>query len=225
MSAKFVLFAQGRTGSTLLGELLGSHPDVYFADEILAEPVASVDRALADLARGHSQDVVGFHVKIYQLTDTQGVGDVGAWLRGVVADGWRLITLRRDNLLRQVLSNLAADAAGRFHDRSGGATDVRLRVDPSVLVHWMEVREQVGAAEDAALGDLPRLSLAYERDLLDSAAWAATASHCFSYLGLSTAPVTTSLRRLNSGALADLVENVADVTSALTGTRFEQFLD
>jgi hypothetical protein len=31
----FLIYGQGRSGSTLLGELLGSHPQVCFADEVL----------------------------------------------------------------------------------------------------------------------------------------------------------------------------------------------
>ena len=52
MPAKFILFAQGRTGSTLLGDLLRSHADVYFGDEILSTEVTSprLDGGAAALA-------------------------------------------------------------------------------------------------------------------------------------------------------------------------------
>jgi hypothetical protein len=225
MPAKFVLFAQGRTGSKLLGDLLRTHPEVFFGDEILAAPVRST-RLTTDLLRWrHARHVVGFHVKIYQLTAEQGVSNPGVWLTSMHDRGWKVVTLRRTNLLRHVLSNMTADASGQFHDESGSVPPVRLHVEPEHLVSWIEKRQQVGRDEDAALAGVPHLALSYERDLQDASVWDATCARVFAELGLSPATVATKYRRTNSGQLADIVSNLDEIKSALNGTEYAHFLD
>jgi LPS sulfotransferase NodH len=225
MRSKFVLFAQGRTGSTLLGDLLRSHPAVFFGDEVLQARVRSTRVAVERLRWRHARHAVGFHVKIYQLTDDQGISDPGAWLRAMHRRGWRLVYLRRENLLRHVLSNMTAQAVNRYEDRDGAGDDVQVHVDPAELVHWMNVRQQFGRDEVTALVGLPHLALSYERDLQDSTTWDATMQRVFGHLDLDPVPVATTLRRQNAAALADLIANYADVESALTGTEFARFLD
>jgi LPS sulfotransferase NodH len=225
MLSKFVLFAQGRTGSTLLGDLLGSHPDVYFGDEPLRSRVRSTRLAVERMRWRHARHAVGFHVKIYQLTGDQGISDPGAWLRGMYRHGWRVIALRRDNVLRQVLSNMTAQAVNRYEDRAGAGGNVSVHVDPDDLLHWMNVRRQLGEDEAAALDGIPHLALSYERDLENAASWPATMQRVFGHLDLDAVPVATNLHRQNPGAVVDLVANYAEVKSALTGTEFAPFLD
>src|SRR5581483_11558024 len=160
----FVLFAQGRSGSTLLGELLACHPDVVFADEILAAPVSSTYRRAASLRWRHPRHVVGFHVKIYHLTEVQHVADPGEWLGTMHSRGWRIVALQRENLLRQVLSNMTAQARDRYHERGAADDRAPLHVNPDDLVHWMRVRAETAAAERRALAGVPHLALRYEPD-------------------------------------------------------------
>jgi hypothetical protein len=222
---KFVLFAQGRTGSTLLGELLGSHPQVVFADEILRARVLSTRVWVEGRRRRHPGKVFGFHVKIYQLDDVQGVRNPARWLRGMHRHGWRVLALRRRNLLRHVLSNMTITATGTVHDRSGAAPRTRLTVDPAEVLYWIGQREKVGAAETSALAGVPHLGLTYEDDLLDPARWDDTAGRVFAHLGLEPTQVSTSLRQRNPGPLADLVANYDDLAAALAGTPYASYLD
>jgi hypothetical protein len=221
---KFVLFAQGRTGSTLFGELLGSHPDVFFADEILRAKVLSPSLWVAGQRRRHRRRVFGFHVKIYQLSDVQGVDDAGRWLRQMDDRGWRVLTLRRRNLLRHVLSNMTIEATGQVHDRSGAAGHRQLHVDPDHVLHWMRIREQVGRDEDRALDGVAHESFVYEDDLADSAAWQGTADRAFQSLGVSSTPVAANLKRRNPMDLSDLISNYAELAAALKGTPYEAHL-
>jgi hypothetical protein len=223
---KYVLFAQGRTGSTLLGELIASHPRAFFADEILRAKVPATRMWAEAERRRHPREVFGFHVKIYQLTDVQGVRDPTAWLRGMHRHGWRVIALRRRNLLRHVLSNMTITATGTVHDRSGTSGGAAgLTVDPAELVYWMEQRARVGAAEDTALREVPHVALTYEDDLADPERWADAAGRVFAHLGLDPAPVTTTLRRRNPGRLTELIANYDEVAAALAGAPYGQYLD
>jgi LPS sulfotransferase NodH len=227
MRAKFVLFAQGRTGSTLLGDLLRSHPEIYFADELLSSPVRSPRFASARTRWRHARHAVGFHVKIYQLSDVQGITDAGGWLRGMHGHGWRVIALRRENLLRQVLSNMTAQVTNRYEDRSRENEFVRVRpyVDPDELLHWIGVRAAVGADEAAALDGVPHLPLTYEHDLQDSSTWQPTMERAFAYLDLPPVQVATNLRRQNDGELSTLIANYDEVRRAVEPTEYARYLD
>jgi hypothetical protein len=221
---KFVLFAQGRTGSTLFGELLASHPDVFFADEILRAKVAAPSLWVAGQRRRHGRRVYGFHVKIYQLSDVQGLHDAGRWLGQMHDRGWKILTLRRRNLLRHVLSNMTIEATGTVHDRSGTAGHRQLHVDPQHVLHWIGIREQVGRDEQQALGDVPHEAFVYEDDLADSATWQSTADRAFAWLGLSAVPVSANLKRRNPTDLSRLISNYDELAAALRGTPYEVHL-
>jgi hypothetical protein len=222
---KWLLFAQGRTGSTLFGELLGSHQEVVFADEILEARVRLPRLWVEGRRRRHPAKVFGFHVKIYQLTDVQGVADPGAWLARMHRSGWRVLALHRRNTLRHVLSNMTIAATGTVHDRTGDERSPALTVDPDELVHWMRVRTAVRDAEGAALAHVPHELFVYEDDLADSAAWTATTQRAFAHLGVAPAPVSVGLRRRNAGRLEDLVANYAEVAAAVRRTEFAEHLE
>jgi hypothetical protein len=225
LPGKFVVFAQGRTGSTLLGDLLGQHPEVYFGHEVLQQRVPSPRVVIERMRFRHARHVVGFHVKIYQLTDTQRIANPHAWLRNLNRCGWSVVALRRENVLRHVLSNMTAIAGDRYDDRSGAPSRVTPTVDVDDLLTWMRRRVELGRDEAAVLDGIPHLSLTYEDDLQDASSWPATTERVFSFLDLPPAPVTSTLSRLNSGALADLIANHAEIKAALTGTEFARYLD
>jgi hypothetical protein len=218
-----VLFAQGRTGSTLFGELLDSHPQVKFAHEILRAKVPSTRLWVAGERRRFPDRVYGFHVKIYQLTE-QGVSDPGRWLRRLSDDGWTVLALRRRNLLRHVLSNMTINVTGVTHDRLGRQR-TKQRVDPAELVEWIGKRDGVGRQEQEILADLPHEQFVYEDDLQDSSCWAATMTRAFTFLGLEPVPVQTTLHRRNPGRLADLIDNYDEVAEAVTHAGYAEFLD
>jgi hypothetical protein len=222
---RYVLFAQGRTGSTLLGDLLASHPDVFFADEILRARVRSTRGWVEGQRRRRSAKIFGFHVKIYQLTDVQRVTDPGRWLRRMHERGWRVLALRRRNLLRHVLSNISIAATGTVHDRSGAEERVALTVDPDEVRYWIGIRAQVGRAEGLALEGVPHEPFIYEDDLLDDASWPETTRRAFTHLGVSPVPVATTLHRRNEGGLRTLVANYDELARSLSGTPYAQFLD
>ena len=223
-SRRCVLFAQGRTGSTLFGELLDSHPQMHFAHEILRAKVPSTRVWIAGERRRYPKSVYGFHVKIYQLTDVQGVRDPGRWLSRLAHSGWRVLFLRRRNLLRHVLSNMAINATGVTHDREGKGP-ARLTVDAAGLVEWIGIREEMGRREQAALEGVPHEAFVYEDDLMDPDAWPATTARAFRALDLPETPVTTTLRRRNPGALPDLIANYDEVAAAVTAAGYARFLD
>jgi LPS sulfotransferase NodH len=225
---KFVLFAQGRSGSTLFGELLGSHPEVRFDDEILRGTVANPLRYVTGMRRRPRarHGAYGFHVKVYQLSDAQGVVDQHAWLRECVDRGWKIFYLHRRNFIRQALSNATRQRMAVPHFREGdGLARPQVDVDPDLLLRYVEYRDRTGQWERAALEGIPHTVFEYEADLAESSSWDATAARAFAYLGVQPRPVDTSLRRINSGPISELVVNYNEVTRAFAATPYKALLE
>ncbi len=195
---RIVLFAQGRTGSTLFGELIGGHPDVCWLAEILGRRVRWPLRWVEGHARLSGGDAVGFQVKIYQLTHIQLIRDPGAFLRGLHGSGWSVLYLWRRNLVRQALSNFAAKQRGSFHERGGPASLVPVRVDTVRLLRECRWRDYQYQRELEVLRDIPHESFCYESDLLDNSRWQESADRAFAHVRLRSHPVTTTLRRLST---------------------------
>ena len=78
---RFLIFAQGRAGGTLLGTLLDDHPQIACEGEVLYRPVA-LPRVWCHAGRARHRGVVyGCRVMIYQLIAFQRVRDPHRWLR------------------------------------------------------------------------------------------------------------------------------------------------
>lgn len=218
----FVIFGQGRTGSSLLRSLLNSHPAVRCEGEILADavdhPVAFVD----NLAARSPKPVFGFKVKIYQLTGAQQT-DPAEFLRHLRSRSYQIIYIRRNNLLRHAISNEFAEARSSYHDRSDGPRP-SLTIDPQKLIGVMERRQAHLDDEAAILADLTHIRVDYESDLLDPRRHQPTADRVFAALGLESVPVGTDLARSVSGSLADRIANYDDLLVALRETEFSRFL-
>ncbi|MCW2542703.1 MAG: nodH [Frankiales bacterium] len=222
-----LMYGQGRTGSNLLGDLLSSHPAIRFGNEQLGgrvrRPLAYVEGLRAHAA----PHVYGIHVKRTHLIDVQHVKDPGAWLREAHAAGWQLVHLQRDDLLRHVLSNFSLNATAVSHVVKGDSYQTpQLRIDPADLLTWIEIRNTIRSQELDDLGDLPRCTVVYERDLLPGPdAWRRTAARVFAQLGVSPHEVSSPLCKVNQGSLADLLVNVDEVLAAIRGSRWAHLLE
>jgi LPS sulfotransferase NodH len=228
---RFVIFGQGRTGSTLLTESLNAHPDIRCEGEILKRRVRSPRTFVENRARLARTRAYGFKVKIYQLTRDQGLSEipehhaVRAFLRSLSDDGWRLIHLRRRNLLRHAVSSLLLVRTGVAHRRREERL-AKVVVDCDLVVRRMMERESFAIREEAALQALPHRAVVYEDHLLDPADRARCLTEIVGELGLAPCDgLTTSLRRNTPPRLEDLIENYDELAEALAPTRFAKFLD
>lgn len=222
---QFVVFAQGRTGSTLLVDLLHSIPAVHCDEEIRTAPVRFPRQWVAGHRARHRTQAYGFKVKIYQLTDVQGIRDVGRWVQHMRSDGWEIIHLFRRNLLRHVISNIAADQRGSFTYRGSAPPALTpLHIEPDHLVRWMRTREAVGLQELVALDGFPTLPVC-EDDLAEGDSHQARLDRLTEARRLPASVARTSVRRAGGGPLSDLLANADEVARALEGTPWERYLE
>lgn len=222
-SVRFVIYGQGRTGSSLLRSLLNTHPDVHCDGEILGQPVLVPESHVERHARLAGRRVFGFKVKIYQLTWIQD-RDPASFLRSLQGRGYRIIHLYRENLLRHAISNLYAEHRGHYHDRAVGERP-SIEVDPDRVTEAMRRRQQHRDDEDRSLAGLEHLRLTYEDDLLVPSRQEDAAVRVFRHLGLEPVEVSTSLARSVTGHLADRITNYDELVRSLADTPYERFLE
>ena len=223
----YLMYGQGRLGSTLLGTLLSSHPDVAFGNEVLRAPVKAPGAYVNGLRARATAAHYGCHVKPYHLTDFQGVDDPGRWLRRRHEEGWLLLHLQRRNTLLHVLSNATRDQMAASHFHQGDGLEVpRVTVDAVDLLLWMSRRAAGIEDERRHLRGLPVLEVVYEDDLLPGQAeWTRVAGRVFAELGVAPCEVGSSLRKINPGRLEDFVDNADEVRTAVAASPYAACLD
>ena len=232
-----LLFAQGRTGSTLLESLLCSTGHFRKNGEVLKDAAIRV-RFPERYVRGLSRDPVRCspdgnfvcHVKLYHLTDHRkwaGGRPVApaVFLRRLSEDGWRIIYLRREDRIHHTVSNLAAAARGTYHKTDDRPENTRVHVERDKLERWVRRREQYEREERQALAGLPFHEVVYERDLLDGAVHQATTDAVLDFLSLERRPVQTELRKVNARPLSELVDNYDEFSEWVRALGLEASLE
>jgi LPS sulfotransferase NodH len=232
--SRFLIFAQGRTGSTLLVELLDCHPRIVCDGEIFSPSqfgrIRNLDRHLrgsigmAAAAGSH----YGFKVKPYELTH-HGV-EVRTFLEQRAADGWAIVHLARTNFIRHALSSDMSEQRGRAHIDVGSAAAAAeisrvYRVDPTQIVDSARGRRQLLLGERRALVGIGHHSVEYERDLADALAHQGTADAIFQYLGLPPSPISARLARLNPDDLSTKITNYEELLAAVDASEFAGMLE
>ena len=227
---KFVLYGQGRSGSSVLLDLIGSHPDIYRESEIFNRKVAArliwPKRYLRARASLSPKPVYGCKMKIYQMTEDQRIEDPRRFMLDLHAEGWKVIHLMREDLFRKALSLVVAETRGQFLDRrQDSRTGVSsIRIEPARLAEAMRERRDADEAELAALEGISHVRVVYEGDLLEARKHQAVSDRVFAYLGLESAPVETQYVRTSRKNVSDYVSNYAEVHEYLSGTEFASCL-
>jgi len=223
---RFVIFGDGRTGSTLLTRLLANHPLIHCDDEILHDWRTFPAHWVRDRAAAAAGTVYGFKLLTYQLTDVLCLpwARASGFLDWLQANGFLLIYLTRENRVEHALSQISARVRG-FHRRTGDPRARRkIRVDRDDLFGWLEQIEMRERDNRALLDGRDFLSLEYGRDLCREPAWQGTVARVCDFLGIPPAAASADLEKVNLGTLEDIVENAADVRHYLEGTPYQRFL-
>ncbi len=223
---RFVVFGRGRTGSTLLVQLLGSHPEIACLGELLNRPrlapVAYVEHRLARLPESRR----GFKLLSYQVRDIAGGRRVKPLRDWITGSEMTLIHMQRENLLRHALSNIYARTRKAFHSHQDGArSQTSMSLDFDSLMQWIAHSESLRDWEAEFLGDLPRETVRYESDLATPEQQQATANSLFKTLGLTPSDIATALSPVTPRDYHSFISNWDDVATRLADTPYARFLD
>jgi LPS sulfotransferase NodH len=225
---RFSVVCNSRTGSTLLCDLLNSHPRIECDDEILATwhdyPFLYVCGS-AGRARRRGFDAYGFKFNTMALKLPPTSDDVvGRFIENLASSGFMFIRLRRKNTVRQALSVLRA-AETVYHQRGpqGGVASA-IEVDVGRLLQVLSNLERHDDGLDVILAPFGAHEFTYEGDLEDSDAQQSTVDRIGALLGVDAASVRTELRKFAPPRLEDAIMNFDEVARHLSSTKFEQFL-
>ena len=227
---KFVIFAQGRTGSTLLASLLNSHPEVFCDEEILDHRKCFPRAFIRGRCAISNARVYGFKLKIYHIREAQNISDTKQFVLGLSNSGWKIIYLRRLNIFRHALSDVFlnyrhATSKGAHHMKSNGPLNLkRLYVDCDNLLHFMMVREAIMDEEKELLTNIPHISVTYEDALLREEDRQYYLNQIFDYLNIEHVPVSTKYVRTSSDKLPDFVLNHDEVIRTVSKTKYAKYV-
>ncbi|MBV6477429.1 MAG: hypothetical protein HGGPFJEG_00168 [Ignavibacteria bacterium] len=230
---KFVIYTKGRTGSTVLTELLNSHPGIFCDNEIfnISETKTKIKfpfvyiKSCSKRASFRRKPVYGFKMKIEQLKNEHDYKNIGKFLKKLESSGWKIIYLRRSNILNHTLSGLLSNKTKVFHLRNGkDFSHEKFTVDCRHLMDVMNYFEQLEKQEEESLTNVSYVNIDYESDLLDNSCHQKTADRVFRYLGLESQPVKTSLTKIIPEKLSNIILNYDELREVVGNSKFRKFL-
>lgn len=238
---KFVLFALARTGSTLLMDLLSSHPHVssegeiflHFRDsnfkfrKVLLPETYLKSRAFYQAIKSKDK-VYGCDIKLPQLIDiTLPSKDAPQEiLLNLTKSGWKILNLQRKNILRQAISIQTAFMRKQWHNSpKNSLIKTKVNIDYQMLLKQIHYFEDMALQENKILQKIPHFKLVYEDDLLKEEQHQITLDRIFKYLDLPSAKVKTQFKRVSSDNLSEQIENYEDLISKINQTKYAKFID
>jgi hypothetical protein len=220
---RILIFAQGRTGTWLMTHFLNAHPAIFCDKEILMYRKVAPFGYLTACSRLGGGKIYGCHVQVNQLLTAQRVA-VAPFLRRAAAADWQILYMTRQDIVRQSISTMLATRRRQWYSYDKPENQAPQTIDPAELHRWLQRRIDHTAIEQAALRDLPHLTIVYERDLLDPAHHQATMDRVFNYIGVPTVPVVAQTERLN-GDLRTAIANYDELIASLRETPFAEYTD
>lgn len=194
---KFLMVGRPRSGTTLLRGLLNQIDGLHCDGEMLHHAVFAPHRFLNRLAGIKSARVYGSKLLTYQIFEVQRIADVPGFFEALVADGYRLIHVRRATF-DQSLSLTVAQSGSRYHIRAGEAGERRtLSIAPDLFARQLRHNRAALAYEDRLFSELPHLRVQYEDDLQTAARHQPTVDRLCDALGIASGPVTADLSRVS----------------------------
>ena len=227
----YVILFDGRSGSSLMTELLAAQPDALALGETFASMRKKGESAPAQLAwasgflarpwRGPHR-LIGFKAKLRDTLDPPGFAALLRQRRP------HIIHLQRRNLVKGVVSMLRANALFR-QTNEWNLMDTGQRQEPFALPaaefhRLMGVRAERAQELSAYVNalQLPTTEVLYEDMLLDGPA---VMRKLCSALGFTYQPVPPRMQKHTSDDLRRDVTNLDELKAAYIGTPYESMFD
>ncbi len=234
--SKFIIFANYRTGSTLLSNLLKCHPEVTCDGEIFLKflrylnfkKVLFPHLYMKGMHIGCKSSTYGCSVKLDEVNKVLGIihGSPKQFMVNLIENGWKIVHLKRLNLLRQAISNITAHERNQWHNTLEKPLNrIKIYIDCDRLINTLRWMERDAVKEEEVLDGTPHMTLVYENDLLNTKQHQITADIVFNYLGLPSVAVETSMRRTSSDKPSDFMQNYEEVAKLITNTEYSRYLE
>lgn len=212
---KFVIFGLGRSGSTLLKQLIDSHPDIKCEGELFNPGDHIVEsRILRKFMHWFPVPVFslrtflftgplyGFTLLNYQFARPEKL------LKKLQQKGWKIIRIYRKDSLNQSFSNIVAQKTALWHRSKEAETETpKLRIEPDELLFRLNMIVKNKEKETKMFEHIEHLKISYEEDLENKTLWPGTMKRVFEFLETYPVEGKTTLRKTYSKPYAEIVEN------------------
>ncbi len=234
---RFIVVCHARTGSTLFGSLLNSHPAIAWGGEEFNRhrKQHGAGRLIYHWGRRYPIPRLNWLAwrqrgKIYGCKlAPEYVRDLRGMILQLDRQGWLIIHLRRKNKFQEALSRLLAHDTQRYQHFADqprvGPSVPSVTVKPVRLVRRLRAVEETDRIEAQALADTPHLQICYEDDLLNSANWEATMGHVFAALGLAPVPLQSNVKKTWDRPYSELITNYAELVETARTAGYSRFLE
>jgi len=242
------MFHVGRSGSTVLADLLGQHRRVFWDGEIYErmfrdweragfkigdenmpdDPVAYLRRRMKRSGRRW----YGYEVKFYHVRNTHFTLD--DYVRRLIELGFaHFVILERKNYLRKLVSNYAWLQTEQTHHAQGAAaklTKVHIDVEripmhltyKPLMTMMQDYRDNFAKLREL-LADQQVVDLSYEDDISEDPR--VGYRRVCELMGIEPQDVEVRLGKTNPFPLREMIENYEEVAGVLRGTEFEWMLE
>lgn len=230
---RVLIFAQGRTGSTLLDTLICSTSYFKQRGELLSGKKRNKIKFpylfITGLTNVKPKNNFVFHLKIYNLTKDREINgerkiDPAVFLNKLQKDGWKFIYLHRKNKLNHVLSNKIATKRKVFHQYDDQEEKFKLHLNPIEVKEAIEERKCFDSAELKALANIDFIQINYEDDLENSDNHQKTINYILDFIGLKNRKCHTLLKKINKSSQKDVIENYEEVISFLKEEGMSEYI-
>lgn len=223
-STRFVIFGRGRSGSTALVSLLNSIPKIHCEGEILNKPVMFPSSHVLAKCGNSRSNIYGCKILSYQIKDVQPINDREGFIRLLHKNGFKILYLRRENLIHHALSNIRARKFGFHTKNSQKQPPKKIVLDLDELMMWIKKSEELGRYETHLLQGVPHLSLTYERNILNKYNHQETAKLICKFLGITYNKAKTKYIKISPRRLQDSVANYNELVEFLKNTQYYTYL-
>lgn len=222
---KFVVITRARTGSNFLVSSLNSHPNILANRELFrvlnGKSCAQVwEKTFSNKPK--NINVVGFKIFYYHPLDSE---DRSVWDRLAADKKIKLIHLKRENLLRTVLSGKIALKTNVWYKKTFGTkvklADKKLSLNPDECIQEFKKIKEWESNIDNIFSEHSKLEISYEKMVTDPD----TLSEVLDFLGVEQKPLKTSHKKQNKEPLSQLIENYDEFSNKLSKTEWHYLLE
>lgn len=226
----FIVYSSNRTGSTLLGTLLNSHPGISHKGELFLKFTKCFYKkvhfpyAYIKGSQSADSDYFSFEIKTQHLNHIFFNKDKEI-IQNLFRKNWKVIYLHRHNIFRQALSHLIAMQTDQWHNFSNSNFKPRkVYIDSVKLMETIKWFEKLRTIERKNLEKVEYLEIIYENDLLHKRNHQGTCEKVFNYIGIKSNQVSTSIKRISSDNLSDQIINYKELEKYFSITEYSQYL-
>jgi len=237
-----VMFHIGRSGSTILADMLNQHPSIVWEGELVRDIPESKRNKIDqrqwlfqhinnEINSNSKYHAYGFEIKFFHIRDL-GM-DITDFLSSLIGLGFnRIIVLERKNYLRKIVSSVIAHTSDNWHApgqiKSNKNTillnpeNINIDDKKQSLIEFLREYDRDFTELRQLLNDINHLWLTYEDDVLPNPQLAA--ERCFKYLNLQNLKVDVRYGRTNPYPLSDLIVNYGQIQDLLENTPYKWML-